>query len=43
MVAAQSESTVVQAAGRLRAAAAAESRSLADIAHDVVSRRLRFD
>ncbi|WP_405163652.1 GAF and ANTAR domain-containing protein [Nocardia sp. NBC_01499] len=43
MIAAQLSISVRQAYGRLQARAFADDRTLADIAHDVVTRQLRFD
>jgi hypothetical protein len=43
MIAAQLDDTVANALARLRAAAFASGRSMYDLAHDVVARRVRFD
>lgn len=42
MVAVQLDATIVEASRRIRAAATEQSRPLAEIAHDVVARRLRL-
>ena len=42
MVAAQTNTTIVEAARRVRAAAAQQSRPLPQVAHDIVARRLRL-
>jgi hypothetical protein len=43
MIAAQLDDTIANALARLRAAAFASGRSMYDLAHDVVERRVRFD